>query len=178
MTDDQAIIDLLFDLNGGKPGYPDWQIKRIARYRDEVLAQRRVAFVIGQAETLAFGELLERSAFPTYQIVREIATERFRQIADEGFTPRHDDDEHGTGDLARAAACYALPADFRDRMLRARASVKRIREWIWPFCDYWWKPKDRRRDLVRAGALVVAEIESVDRRTARSAAHQAEGPRS
>ena len=27
----------------------------------------------------------------------------------------------------------------------------------------WWKPKDRRRDLVRAGALIIAEIERLDR---------------
>ncbi len=164
MTDDQAIIDLLFDLNGGKPGYPDWQIKRIARYRDEVLAQRRTANVVGQAEVSAFGELLERSAFPTYQIVREIATERFRQITEEGWTEEHDD-KHSTGALARAAACYALPEDLRNQVLQAR-SVKRILEWIWPFSEGFWKPKDRRRDLVRAGALIVAEIERLERRLA------------
>lgn len=27
----------------------------------------------------------------------------------------------------------------------------------------WWKPKDRRRNLVKAGALIVAEIERLDR---------------
>jgi hypothetical protein len=27
----------------------------------------------------------------------------------------------------------------------------------------WWKPKDRRRDLVRAAALIIAEIERLDR---------------
>jgi len=26
----------------------------------------------------------------------------------------------------------------------------------------WWKPKDRRRDLIRAAALIVAEIERLD----------------
>ena len=33
----------------------------------------------------------------------------------------------------------------------------------------WWKPKDRRRDLIRAGALIVAEIERLDRNKGASA---------
>jgi hypothetical protein len=38
----------------------------------------------------------------------------------------------------------------------------------WPWEDKWWKPKDRRRDLVRAGALIVAEIERLDRLAAKT----------
>jgi hypothetical protein len=34
---------------------------------------------------------------------------------------------------------------------------------LWPWHDDWWKPKDRRRDLIRAAALIVAEIERLDR---------------
>ena len=30
----------------------------------------------------------------------------------------------------------------------------------------WWKPKDKRRDLIRAAALIVAEIERLDRKIA------------
>lgn len=37
----------------------------------------------------------------------------------------------------------------------------------WPFPPRSWKPKDRRRDLVRAAALLVAEIERLDREAAR-----------
>lgn len=33
----------------------------------------------------------------------------------------------------------------------------------WPWGSSWWKPKDPRRDLVRAGALILAEIERIDR---------------
>jgi hypothetical protein len=35
----------------------------------------------------------------------------------------------------------------------------------WPenWSATWWKPKDRRQDLVRAGALVISEIERIDR---------------
>ena len=31
--------------------------------------------------------------------------------------------------------------------------------WAWS----WWKPKNRRHDLIRAAALIVAEIERIDR---------------
>jgi hypothetical protein len=43
-----------------------------------------------------------------------------------------------------------------------------VLEWLWPWSVQWWKPKDRRRDLVRAGALIVAEIERLDRAAARA----------
>lgn len=33
----------------------------------------------------------------------------------------------------------------------------------WPWPSKWWKPKSQRRDLVRAGALILAEIERLDR---------------
>lgn len=33
----------------------------------------------------------------------------------------------------------------------------------WPWSREWWKPKNPRRDLVKAGALIVAEIERLDR---------------
>ena len=36
---------------------------------------------------------------------------------------------------------------------------------LWPWAASWWKPKNRRRDLVRAAALIVAEIERIDRAT-------------
>ena len=35
----------------------------------------------------------------------------------------------------------------------------------WPWHRQWWKPKNARRDLVRAAALIVAEIERLDRAT-------------
>ena len=35
---------------------------------------------------------------------------------------------------------------------------------LWPWAAEWWKPKDCRRNLVRAGALILAEIERLDRK--------------
>jgi hypothetical protein len=83
-------------------------------------------------------------------VCNEIVAERERQIRDEGWTEEHDDD-HDCGELADAAACYAL------------GKPDEVIQKLWPWESQWWKPKDRRRDLVRAGALIVAEIERLDR---------------
>lgn len=81
----------------------------------------------------------------------DILAERRRQIEAEGWAPEHDD-EHLKGEMAMAAACYALAGGPRDLAPAL---------WPWPLC--WWKPKAIRRNLVRAGALVLAEIERIDR---------------
>ena len=85
----------------------------------------------------------------------DIIEERTRQVLEEGWAPEHDDG-HWEGDLARAASCYAV----------ARSSTALPINWPWE--AHWWKPKDRRRNLVRAGALIIAEIERLDRRDPQS----------
>ncbi|MFD3300295.1 hypothetical protein [Aquipseudomonas alcaligenes] len=85
--------------------------------------------------------------------VRDVLAERNRQITAEGWTPEHDD-EHDDGQIADAAACYALTA--------AGWSTYAARE-RWPWSLEWWKPSTPRRDLIKAGALVLAEIERLDR---------------
>ena len=94
------------------------------------------------------------------RIIEEIATERRRQIEAEGWTPEHDD-SHTSGEMADAAACYAASARWHGiKPLDVCPSR-------WPWSRDWWKPKDRRRDLIRAAALIVAEIERLDRLEAR-----------
>lgn len=96
----------------------------------------------------------------------DIASERHRQIEVEGWTPEHDD-EHCYGEMAKAAACYAagqvvsaIPHEIDpDRGATGYRS-------IWPWDHKWWKPKTYRANLVRAGALIVAEIERLDRKGA------------
>jgi hypothetical protein len=98
----------------------------------------------------------------------EIAAERKRQIEAEGWTPEHDD-AHTYGEMSLAAACYALAGGYRladdgirespNPTLDAAAFIKRWWPWDWS----WWKPNNRRRNLVKAGALIVAEIERLDR---------------
>ncbi len=86
---------------------------------------------------------------------QDVLSERERQKSAEGWTPEHDD-AHSDGDLAKAAACYAAPRFHTNTELKVGPIG-------WPWSWEWWKPKDRRRDLVRAGALILAEIERLDR---------------
>ena len=98
-------------------------------------------------------------------IVDEIVTERRRQIEVEGWTLEHDDG-HEREELTYAAACYATP---RRIFVASKVGTRLDYKDAWPWGEVWWKPKDRRRDLVRAAALIVAEIERLDRAAVRSA---------
>lgn len=89
-------------------------------------------------------------------VIHEIAAERKRQVEVEGWTPEHDD-AHRSGEMACAAACYALCAGVGSNDLIGLLGR------YWPWSVEWWKPKGRRRDLIRAAALIVAEIERLDR---------------
>jgi hypothetical protein len=82
--------------------------------------------------------------------VELIAEERNRQIVQEGFDAAHDS-QYRSGDLKNAAMCYVL-AD--------GPSAPMPQEWRWG--SKWWKPKDRRRNLVRAGALYLAAADIAD----------------
>lgn len=89
------------------------------------------------------------------QAARSVLAERARQQNEEGWTPANDD-EYDDGQLACAAACYALSrwiVGAGEMFMRA----------VWPWEPRWWKPSTRRRDLVKAGALILAEIERLDR---------------
>ena len=79
-------------------------------------------------------------------VIDEIAAERKRQVEGEGFSQAHDDRQM-LGELAYAAACYAK-GDFND---------------AWPWAKKWWKPTTQRRNLIKAAALIVAEVERLDR---------------
>jgi hypothetical protein len=89
-------------------------------------------------------------------VILEISLERDRQISVEGWTSDHDDD-HSAGELAVAASCYANPAPFGVRPAAVAPPLG------WPWEASRWKPKDSRSNLVRAAALLVAEIERLDR---------------
>lgn len=83
----------------------------------------------------------------------DVLAERRRQIEAEGWTPDHDD-EHDNGSMALAAAAYAAEAGGLGYMQSRK---------LFPWNDNWWKPKDPRRNLIKAGALILAEIERLDR---------------
>jgi hypothetical protein len=97
----------------------------------------------------------------TADILSEIATERARQIGGEGWIPDHDD-YHIMGELAGAAACYCLTSN---GVMRKEGPTSVDPKEFWPWEQSAFKPGDRRRDLIKAAALVVAEIERLDRDT-------------
>lgn len=100
-------------------------------------------------------------------VIDEVASERRRQIEVEGWTPEHDD-QHDCREMAQAAACYAEQyvgrqwtyndAEYGPDYYQADEPHA-----DWPWDESWWKPKSPRRDLIRAAALLVAEIERLDR---------------
>ncbi|XAI95577.1 hypothetical protein [Nostoc phage Nsp-JY21] len=98
------------------------------------------------------------------QAEKDVLAERARQVNEEGWAEDHDD-THSEGELAKAAGCYAWIAAQSDGL---RAAFDRPPP-IWPaeWSEDWWKPTDRRRDLVKAGALILAEIERLDRAQAK-----------
>ena len=82
-----------------------------------------------------------------------IARERQRQITEEGWTSEHDN-THRNGELVLAAMTYADEAHI--------GSVRLIGS-TWPWDEKWWKPGSPVRNLVKAGALIAAEIDRLQR---------------
>jgi hypothetical protein len=107
------------------------------------------------------------------EIIDEIKKERQRQVDEEGWTLQHDNG-HRHGELAIAAGWYALNAPFvgdpdcigdpahgcheAHELFASKYTAMR-----WPWSREWWKPKNTRSDLIRAAALIIAEIERMDR---------------
>lgn len=103
-------------------------------------AEKRIA----ELEVLAFNPAL-----------LDVISERQRQRAVEGWTSEHDD-AYQNSELADAAACYAINAHNQGLSTPAHC----------PWAPDWWKQSGPRRDLVKAGALILAEIERIDRAAA------------
>jgi hypothetical protein len=86
-----------------------------------------------------------------------IAAERQRQLEVEKWDAGHDD-EHDSEELARAAACYAMPTSWRKYFAGFVAA-------IWPWLDGWKPTPDNRiRELAKSGALSAAEIDRLQRK--------------
>lgn len=83
----------------------------------------------------------------------DMMNERDRRVNEEGWTSEHDD-AYPMGKLAQAGATYAK-----------NAGVPFVNQppHGWPFPREWWEPTNLRRDLVKAAALILAEIERFDR---------------
>jgi hypothetical protein len=95
-----------------------------------------------------------------------ILCERQRQIDGEGWTLEHDD-KHTDNELAKAADSYlntvTIPDEEGDENGKMRPA------WDWPWDKNWWKPSaDPIRNLVKAGALIAAEIDRLKRLKAKA----------
>jgi hypothetical protein len=132
-------------MNGGDLGYPSFGSMDALR----VFTQRSIRAALTAAP------LLQEQT----KAARDVLAERRRQVDVEGWAPEHDD-KYRHCELARAAASYAV-CSHPDQLSLAGAR-------LWPFHIEWFKRTTYRRDLIKAGALLLAEIERVDR-TAQSA---------
>lgn len=84
--------------------------------------------------------------------INDIIAERQRHVDKEGWSSQHDDGLPD-GELEQAAACYSI------------GTYVIGGQFVWPWSMAWWKPGNRRRMLVKAGALIVAAIDKIDRKT-------------
>ena len=83
--------------------------------------------------------------------VERIAAERMRQVEAKGYTAEHDD-QHTDGTILRAALAYAQEAYALETGYILWSS-----HWL-------WKPSpDPIRNLEKAGALIAAEIDRLQR---------------
>lgn len=102
------------------------------------------------------------------QAIADIWAERRRQIDDKGYR-REGDDHFHRAELASAAASYlVLEIVDRSRTDGWRSVLEGIARDLWP-----WRLErrnaayDDRRKLIVAGALIIAEIERLDRAAAK-----------
>lgn len=114
-----------------------------AAFGDVAAAVRREMEQRQRAELLEYARTNPR--YMGSKSAASVVLERHRQQASEGWTEAHDD-EHKQCEMGRAAQCYIGGYSA-----------------IWPWNLDWWKPTTYRRNLVKAGALILAEIDRIDR---------------
>ncbi|HCK4405282.1 hypothetical protein [Pseudomonas aeruginosa] len=145
--------------------------KTVARFRNsEFVDDRALAMAVAdagqcKAPEISLAELLaDAPGTEVPQAWLDVQSERRRQITAEGWTPEHDD-EHACDEIAAFACFYAMPPAARDWDASSTGYGDTLGEAILP---EGWEPKtgDRRRELVKAGALILAEIERLDRAAA------------
>lgn len=104
--------------------------------------------------------------------IERIAAERERQTSALGYDAAHDD-RHVFDEIARAAAVFSLPWAMRTRMIFDRPLWGHLwpREWqtsqSHPPTEN-GTAADRIDELAKAGALIAAEIDRIERRIGRS----------
>jgi len=95
-------------------------------------------------------------------ILVAISDERRRQVTAEGYDAAHDD-RHTAGEIALMAASYAA--------LAGRHEIAAMHAWPWDDPLPQSLTAAPRRLLIIAGALILAEIERIDRAAAKETTH-------
>lgn len=168
LIDVRAIISALHSQEAAKPseGSGDdrskWTTRQWAEHvgaweneKDEVCFGSWMALraMLLQFQKMTIRAARAQPAEPVTAAARDVLAERQRQVAVEGWTPEHDD-QYQNDELSLAAACYAIASD---------TALQTSSPNMWPWPEDWWKPTTERRNLVKAGALILAEIERLDR---------------
>ncbi len=149
----QVVLALL-DEREAKDKVWSAQDNHINQQADRIESLEKKNGDLGRALEAAEKRIAELEARAFNPAILDVIAERQRQQSVEGWMPEHDD-EHCNGELAMAAVCY----------INETGTVNRNggKPWGWPWDASWWKPNARRRNLVKAGALILAEIERIDR---------------
>ncbi|CAE6821641.1 hypothetical protein R70006_06229 [Paraburkholderia domus] len=95
---------------------------------------------------------------PVTDAARDVLAERARHVPVEGGPPEHGE-KHEDGELEAAAGYYALACAYPHERDIGRGRVPSY----WPWDKSWWKPTTKRGNLVKAGGLILAAIERIDR---------------
>lgn len=108
----------------------------------------------------------------TSDVLSDIQQERNRQQVAEGYTSDHDD-KHADGSLVYGAVCYSLATradgdtwlEVHNSNGALRVTPRELADSLWPWTRPASAPKatEKRKRLVQAAALLVAEIERMDR---------------
>lgn len=104
--------------------------------------------------------------------VGHIHAERLRQMDAEGWTEEHDDG-HDDESLAMAASVYARPEFGRTYYMDPEDGAFKPKDWPWEDDAFKPTPDDRIRELAKAGALIAAEIDRIERDEAKWKAYHA-----
>lgn len=141
-------------------------------------------YLPSEADAIARWNTRASAAGGVREALEEIAAERERQVNKEGWTTEHDD-QHDDESLALVAALYATPMPLYDVQIHTNG-IRWVDPWPWHRHETYHRYGDgdpvirvndgdkrsahpRRRRLVVAAALLIAEIERLDRACALSA---------
>lgn len=159
----QTIDGLKRVLNQGSIFRVIWGMAVVCDPSNELLDPTSDVLAVHPKLTLA----LEHLDVLGTQAAKDVIAERHRQQSIEGWMPEHDD-QHKSGEMSRAAGLYAISAGFASKYLEGETKTCPVPDG-WPWANEWWKPTNSRCDLVKAAALILAEIERIDRASIASA---------